>query len=95
MKRSWAGRVRNVSLLVASGVNSECFREILGLCEGAKEGKSGKPALLRPSDRRPKGVHLDIFPCRGLFESVANFLPEARLIADQPSGFLTDDYPTT
>ena len=39
MKRTWAGEVRNVSLLVASAVNSEGFREILGICEGAK----GKP----------------------------------------------------
>jgi transposase-like protein len=31
MKRSWAGEVRNVSLLVASAVNSEGFREILGI----------------------------------------------------------------
>ena len=29
MKRTWAGEVRNVSLLVASAVNSEGFREIL------------------------------------------------------------------
>ena len=36
MKRTWAGEVRNVSLLVASAVNSEGFREILGICEGAK-----------------------------------------------------------
>ena len=35
MKRTWAGEVRNVSLLVASAVNSEGFREILGICEGA------------------------------------------------------------
>ena len=28
MKRTWAGEVRNVSLLVASAVNSEGFREI-------------------------------------------------------------------
>jgi transposase-like protein len=41
MKRTWAGEVRNVSLLVASAVNSEGFREILGICEGAKEDKSG------------------------------------------------------
>jgi Transposase and inactivated derivatives len=40
MKRTWAGEVRNVSLLVASAVNSEGFREILGICEGAKEDKS-------------------------------------------------------
>jgi putative transposase len=31
MKRSWAGEVRNVSLLVASAVNAEGFREILGI----------------------------------------------------------------
>ena len=41
MKRTWAGEVRNVSLLVAIGVNAEGFREILGICEGAKEDKSG------------------------------------------------------
>ena len=47
MKRSWAGEVRNVSLLVATAVNSEGFREILGICEGAKEDKSGWSAFLR------------------------------------------------
>ena len=40
-KRTWASEVRNVSLLVANAVNSEGFREILGICEGAKEDKSG------------------------------------------------------
>src|SRR5262249_46547983 len=33
LKRSWAGEVRNVSLLVAIGVNNEGYREILGICE--------------------------------------------------------------
>jgi hypothetical protein len=32
LKRSWAGEVRNVSLLVAIGVND--YRKILGICEG-------------------------------------------------------------
>jgi transposase-like protein len=41
LKRSWAGEVRNVSLLVAIGVNSEGYREILGICEGAKEDRVG------------------------------------------------------
>jgi putative transposase len=41
MKRSWAGEVRNVSLLVAIGVTGDGYREILGICEGAKEDKSG------------------------------------------------------
>jgi transposase-like protein len=30
--RSWAGEVRNVSLLVATGVNERGYREILGCC---------------------------------------------------------------
>jgi putative transposase len=34
LKRSWAGEVRNVSLLVAIGVSREGYREILGICEG-------------------------------------------------------------
>ena len=41
LERSWAGEVRNVSLLVAIGVNAEGYREILGICEGAKEDKKG------------------------------------------------------
>src|SRR5262249_30010560 len=61
MKRSWAGEVRNVSLLVASAVNSEGFREILGICEGAKQGRSGWSASLRHLvDRGLKGVALII-----------------------------------
>ena len=41
LKRSWAGEIRNVSLLVAIGMNNEGYREILGICEGAKEDKAG------------------------------------------------------
>ena len=76
MRRSWAGEVRNVSLLVASAVNSEGFREILGICEGAKEDKSGWSAFLRHLvERGLKGVMLIIFgrlpwprgTCRGVF----------------------------
>ena len=75
MKRSWAGEVRNVSLLVASAVNSEGFAS-----ESAKEDKSGWSAFLRHLvDRGLKGVQLVISDaCRGLVESVADFLPEAR-----------------
>src|SRR5262245_8386477 len=46
LKRSWAGEVRNVSLLVAIGVNESGYREILGICEGAKEDKAGWSAFL-------------------------------------------------
>ncbi|MBB4316286.1 transposase-like protein [Roseospira marina] len=78
MKRTWAGEVRNVSLLVASAVNAEGYREILGICEGAKEDKSGWSAFLRHLvDRGLSGVQLVISDaCRGLVESVAEFLPE-------------------
>ncbi len=80
MKRTWAGEVRNVSLLVASAVNSEGFREILGICEGAKEDKSGWSAFLRHLvDRGLMGVQLIISDaCRGLMESAAEYLPDAR-----------------
>ena len=80
MKRTWAGEVRNVSLLVASAVNSEGYREILGICEGAKEDKSGWSAFLRHLvDRGLSGVQLIISDaCRGLVESIADYLPEAR-----------------
>jgi transposase-like protein len=80
MKRTWAGEVRNVSLLVASAVNAEGFREILGICEGAKEDKSGWSAFLRHLvDRGLSGVRLIISDaCRGLIESVAEYLPKAR-----------------
>ncbi len=80
MKRTWAGEVRNVSLLVASGVNAEGYREILGICEGAKEDKSGWSGFLRHLvDRGLSGVELIISDaCRGLVESIAEYLPDAR-----------------
>ncbi len=80
MKRTWAGEVRNVSLLVASAVNDEGYREILGICEGAKEDKSGWSAFLRHLvDRGLSGVQLIISDaCRGLVEAIADYLPDAR-----------------
>ena len=80
MKRSWAGEVRNVSLLVASAVNAEGYREVLSICEGAKEDKSGWSAFSRHLlDRGLSGVELVISDaCRGLVESLTDYLPEAR-----------------
>jgi putative transposase len=61
LKRSWAGEVRNVSLLVAIGVNGEGYREILGICEGAKEDKAGWSAFLKHlKERGLTGVGLII-----------------------------------
>ena len=73
MKRTWAGEVRNISLLVASAVNSEGYREILGICEGAKEDKSGWSNILR--HRGLSGVKLIISDaCRGPVESIGETL---------------------
>src|SRR5712675_1816915 len=79
LKRSWAGEVRNVSLLVAIGVNESGYREILGICEGAKEDKTGWSAFLKHlKERGLKGVRLIISDaCIGLAESAAEFFPDA------------------
>ena len=47
LKRTWAGEVRNVSLLVAIAVNADGYREILGICEGTKEDKAGWSGFLK------------------------------------------------
>jgi transposase-like protein len=51
MKRSWAGEVRDVSLLVAIGVTTDGYREILGIMEGPKDDKSGWVDIPAPSGR--------------------------------------------
>src|SRR5215469_7664587 len=79
LKRSWAGEVRNVSLLVAIGVNERGYREILGICEGAKEDKTGWSAFLKHlKERGLKGVRLITSDaCIGLTESAVEFFLEA------------------
>src|SRR3984893_12850019 len=80
MKRSWAGEVRNVSLLVAIAVNVEGYREILGIVEGAKEDKAGWSGFLKHlKERGLNSVRLIISDaCIGLAESAAEFFPDAR-----------------
>jgi transposase-like protein len=80
LKRSWAGEVRNVSLLVAIGVSAEGFREILGICEGAKEDRAGWSGFLAHLKRRGlTGVELIVSDaCLGLVESAAEHFPQAR-----------------
>lgn len=80
LKRSWAGEVRNVSLLVAIGVNANGHREILGIVEGTKEDKAGWSGFLRHlKERGLKGVELVVSDaCMGLSESIGDFYPEAK-----------------
>ena len=79
LKRSWAGEVRNVSLLVAMTVNGEGYREILGVVEGAKEDKAGWSSFLKHlKDRGLAGVQLIVSDaCLGLVESAAEVFPDA------------------
>ena len=79
LKRSWGGEVKNVSILVAIGVNQDGFREVLGVAEGTKEDKASWQGFLRYlEDRGLKGVKLIVADrCLGLVESLAEFYPEA------------------
>ena len=79
LKRSWAGEVRNVSLLVAVSVNADGCREIVGIAEGHKEDKAGWSGFLRHlKERGLTGVRLVISDaCLGLRESIGDFYPEA------------------
>ena len=80
LKRSWGGEVRNVSVLVAIGVNSEGFREVLGVVEGAKEDKGSWLNFLKHlKSRGLKGTVLFVSDkCLGLVEALGETYPEAR-----------------
>jgi transposase-like protein len=75
LKRSWAGEVRNVSVLVAIGVGADGYRRILGVAEGHKEDKSGWSGFLSHlKERGLTGVKLIISDaCLGLKESVHDY----------------------
>lgn len=78
LKRSWGGEVQSVSVLVAIGVSSDGFREILGVCEGAKEDKASWLEFLRHlKSRGLSGVRLFISDkCLGLLEALGDCYPE-------------------
>lgn len=79
LKRTWAGEVRNVSVLAAIGVGTDGYRKVLGIAEGAKEDKAGWSAFLKHlKERGLAGAVLFISDaCTGLVESIAEFYPEA------------------
>src|SRR6266540_1151548 len=80
LKRSWAGEVRNVSVLVAIGVGTDGHRQIFGVAEGQKEDLEGWRGFLRHlKDRGLAGVQLIISDaCIGLVESAAELFPDAQ-----------------
>lgn len=71
LKRTWAGEVRNVALLVAIGVNAEGYRDILGIVEGAKEDNASWLNFLKHlTDCGLNGARLIIsHACLGLGEA--------------------------
>jgi putative transposase len=80
LKRTWAGEVRNVSLLVAISVNGDGYRQILGIVEGRQGGQGGleRPARA-PQGRGLIGVELIVSDaCMGRVESAAEFFATAR-----------------
>lgn len=79
LKRSWGGEVKNVSILVAIGVNQDGYREVLGVMEGEKEDKASWTNFLRHLKQRGlKGVRLFVSDkCLGLIETLVEFYPKA------------------
>ena len=80
LKRSWGGEVQNVSILVAIGVNSDGYREIIGAAEGMKEDyESWKNFFIYLKERGLHGVQLVIGDkCLGMLESIPEVFPNAR-----------------
>ncbi len=80
LKRCWAGEVKNVSVLVAIGVDQYGYRQVLGIKEGAKEDKESWIAFMRYlKERGLSGVELFVSDkCLGLVESLVDFYPEAK-----------------
>jgi putative transposase len=80
LKRSWAGEVRNVSILVAIGVSESGYRSVLGIVEGEKEDKAGWSNFLTHLKARGlKDSQLFVTDkCIGLVESIEEYFPKAR-----------------
>jgi transposase-like protein len=79
LKRSWGGEVKTVAVLVAIGVRSDGYREILGVAEGLKEDTESWRNFLRYLKQRGlRGVKLFISDkSLGLIEALGEFYPDA------------------
>jgi putative transposase len=80
LKRCWAGEVKNVSVLVAIGVDQHGYRQVLGIKEGAKEDKESWIAFMRYlKERGLTGLNcLSATSVLGLVESLVDFYPKAK-----------------
>jgi putative transposase len=80
LKRSWGGEVVSVSVLVAIGVSTDGYREVLGAMEGAREDKASWMAFLRHlKERGLSGSVLFIADKHlGFVESFGEIFPEVK-----------------
>jgi len=80
MKRSWGGEMQSVAVLVAFGVNSDGYREIIGVAEGGREDKESWLSFLRHlKGRGLSGTRLFVSDkCLGLLEAIGQVYPEAK-----------------
>ena len=80
LKRSWGGEVQNVSVLVAIGVSTSGFREILGVAEGSREDTESWRQFLRYL--RGRGLEqIDLVvsdKSLGFLEALGEFYPDAK-----------------
>ena len=79
LKRSWAGSVKKVAVLVAVGVNEDGYREILGVSEGFKENYDSWLTFIRWLIKRGlNGVRLVVSDkCLGLVDAIHECFPKA------------------
>ena len=80
LKRCWGQEYENVSILVAIGVDSDGYREILGAAEGLKEdSESWKNFFVWLKQRGLHGVKLIIGDkALGMTEAIAQVFPEVK-----------------
>lgn len=79
VKRNWGGAYESVAVLVAIGVNSEGFREVIGVEEGYRESEdSWREFFLSLRSRGLRGVRmLTGDRCAGMLGALAEVFPGA------------------
>jgi transposase-like protein len=80
LKRNWGGSYENVSVLVAIGVNTDGYREVLGAAEGMKEDKASWLEFFQwLKSRGLTGVQLIVGDkCLGMLEAAMSVYPQAK-----------------
>src|SRR5262249_26778402 len=80
LKRNWGGTYENVAILIALGVNTDGYREVIGASEGMKEDKESWHTFLTSLKGRglPSPQLCIGDKCLGLLEAVTEVFPQAK-----------------